>query len=223
MINNSDSGSIYNNHTYTLSLCFDNYCLISGGELDIEDMVEDMAEIQGNKITVLNIKEESYDRVEVRTRTYDSKDITRDDKWKRREIKTFELYNPTSDRCYKKLALSEIIPKGLDWDKMANELEEDIEDEYKKCDVKITTNLLKNGLTFHYDFDISDMEDWERYVEYDENGVMTLEIAKHDNKEFQRETLKGYIPPFNIRVIAIGATIIGIIAVVTIIIIHKRR
>jgi hypothetical protein len=197
-------------------------CYDDGGGLDIDDLVEDITEIQGTKLSILHIKEKS-DYVRIRVEKYESKDISREDKWKDERVETIEVYNPQTDKCYRKWdSFEEIVPKDLDWNKVSDELEDDYEDYYEDCEITIDVNLLQNGLTIHFDFDDSDMKDWESYYEYDQEGVLALTIAKYDDKEFQRLTLKDYIS-LRLRVIVIGAIALGVIAVVTIILIRKRR
>lgn len=217
-INNSDSWSIFNNHSYTLSLYLDSYCY---GDDDDDDW--DQVDIEGYKIEVIKVKEEKDDKVEIKTINYRTKDITDNEKWKKMYKRTIDLYNPSTKKCYKEWSLGEIIPKNIDWEKMADQIKEDSEDA-EKLEIKVTINYLKNGLTLFYDFDIKNMKTYEVYFEYNRDGILAVRIERYGGKEFQREQLKDYIYiPLNYTTFAIGGAIIGIIAAIIIIIIHKRR
>jgi len=227
MVNNTDSWSNYNNHSYELTFCLSSYCSSSGGSggfpyFDIEDMVEDITEIEGIKVVVDEVWKEKNDRVKIKYSEYESKDITDDDKWKSEDDDSIWLYDPSKDKCYEESGLTYFLPKGLDWDELADELEVFFEDDYYKCDIETTVNFLGNGLTVLYEFDVSDMDNLEHYCEYDANGVRILAISKYNGKEFMRMALRGYIPPY-IILIFIGGVVIGVIAIVTVLIIRKRK
>jgi len=199
-------------------------------------------DVEAWKMVIIDMKDEKefdykgdeYDKVPYYLNWYTTEDYAEKD-WDEEEMNIRGAIAKYDKEYYTEIIMNRPFGMGLyysiaanniNWEKLAKEVDEELDDEYdgddEKGSAKVVETVYKiNGISTSINFNDEDLDDFDSIAQYNEDGVMIYYEWSYDDDPIIILELEGKILYEYWHVILAG-TIIGVISVVLVVIIIKK-
>ncbi len=119
-----------------------------------------------------------------------------------------------------------IAANNINWDKLADEVDEELDDEYDGDDQdgsakKLTSGYKDNGISTSFNVDDEEFDDFDTIAKYNDDGVVMYYEWSYDGDPIIILELEGQIF-YEYWHIILGITVIGVVSVVVVVVVVKK-